>query len=99
MREPGSHMRSTCYERTLGPARVARPRVARVAVFYTIRPPEAQIGLSLIHISEPTRQAEAAATAQALGAAEGDHVALTPLGASGVPAAFRKWDPHVRTGA
>ena len=44
MREPGSHMRSTRYERTLGSARVARPRVARVAVFYTIRPPEAQIG-------------------------------------------------------
>ena len=42
MREPGSHMRSTCYERTLGPARVARPRVARF--FYTIRPSEAQIG-------------------------------------------------------
>ena len=42
MREPGSHVRSTRYERTLGPARVARPRVARF--FYTIRPSEAQIG-------------------------------------------------------
>ena len=79
-------MRSTRYERKLGSARVARPRVARVAVFYTIRPPEAQIGHTIRRRYAARRALRAALRAWALRA--GSHVRI-PLLKRGLPAGTR----------